>query len=172
MILTGTHINYYFICKRKLWLFSNSIQMEQESENVKLGKVISETSYDREKHEIELTDELEKIGIKIDFYDKQTNTIHEIKKTNSFENSHKWQVLYYIYALKERGIKEVKGVIDYPKLKKKVNVILSTENEKELLEIINSVKNIINKDKPITVEETNVKRAVCRKCSYYELCFT
>jgi len=31
--VTGSNINYYFICKRKLWLFAHSIQMEQESEN-------------------------------------------------------------------------------------------------------------------------------------------
>ena len=30
MRITGTHINYYFICKRKLWLYSNGIQLEQE----------------------------------------------------------------------------------------------------------------------------------------------
>ena len=31
---TGTQVNYYFICKRKLWYFSNNIEMESESNNV------------------------------------------------------------------------------------------------------------------------------------------
>ncbi|MDI6884678.1 MAG: Dna2/Cas4 domain-containing protein [Hadesarchaea archaeon] len=25
---TGTQVNYYFVCKRKLWLFSNSARLE------------------------------------------------------------------------------------------------------------------------------------------------
>ena len=34
--VNGTQINYYFVCKTKLWLFSHNIQMEQESDNVSL----------------------------------------------------------------------------------------------------------------------------------------
>ena len=46
--INGTQINYYFICKTKLWLFSHNIQLEQ-SENVKLGKILHEDSFKREK---------------------------------------------------------------------------------------------------------------------------
>ena len=28
MTPTGTHFNYYQVCKRKLWLFANGINME------------------------------------------------------------------------------------------------------------------------------------------------
>lgn len=34
MHLTATHINYYHICHRKLWLFVNGINMEHNSETV------------------------------------------------------------------------------------------------------------------------------------------
>ena len=34
MNITGTHFNYYQICHRKLWLFSNGIQMEHTSDLV------------------------------------------------------------------------------------------------------------------------------------------
>ncbi len=47
--INGTQINYYFICKTKLWLFSHNIQLEDEHENVKLGKFLHETSFKREK---------------------------------------------------------------------------------------------------------------------------
>ena len=30
MIVTGTYFNYYQLCHRKLWLFANGINMEQE----------------------------------------------------------------------------------------------------------------------------------------------
>ena len=33
---TGTQVNYYAVCKRKLWLFSHDIEMERE--NVQIGK--------------------------------------------------------------------------------------------------------------------------------------
>ena len=47
--INGTQINYYFICKTKLWLFSHNIQLEHESESVKLGKILHEDSFKREK---------------------------------------------------------------------------------------------------------------------------
>jgi CRISPR-associated exonuclease Cas4 len=146
--------------------------MEQENENVKIGKIISGDSYSREKHEIELSDELDGLSIKIDFFDKQTNTIHEVKKTNSFEIAHKWQLLYYIYVLKQQGINGVKGVLDYPKMKKKIDVELTAELENELHNIISNIQQAISNPVPLTVEETRVKISVCKKCSYYELCFS
>ncbi|MDK2979339.1 MAG: CRISPR-associated exonuclease Cas4, partial [Bacteroidales bacterium] len=36
LLVRGTQINYYFVCKTKLWLFSHHIQMEQESDIVEL----------------------------------------------------------------------------------------------------------------------------------------
>ena len=49
--MTGTQINYYFICQRKLWLFAKRIDMEQNSEIVAVGKFISESTYKRENHD-------------------------------------------------------------------------------------------------------------------------
>jgi len=52
--MTGTKISYYFICHRKLWLFSPNIDMEQNRDIVTLGKFISDSTYPREKHEIHI----------------------------------------------------------------------------------------------------------------------
>lgn len=73
--LNGTQINYYFICKTKLWLFSHNVQMEQVSDDVALGKQLHENSYKKEKEF--LIDNL----INVDFI-KNTNPIeiHEVKK--------------------------------------------------------------------------------------------
>ncbi|MBI2651077.1 Dna2/Cas4 domain-containing protein [Candidatus Woesearchaeota archaeon] len=49
--MAATHINYFFACKRKLWLFSRKIQCEQESELVKIGKIYHD---DFEKDNIEI----------------------------------------------------------------------------------------------------------------------
>jgi len=43
LLVRGTQINYYFVCKTKLWLFSHHIQMEQESDVVELGNCYTMT---------------------------------------------------------------------------------------------------------------------------------
>ena len=49
--ITGVMIYYYFVCKRKLWYFVNEINMESENENVLLGKLLDESSYQRRSEE-------------------------------------------------------------------------------------------------------------------------
>ena len=101
--MTGTQIHYYFLCYRKLWLFTNHIDMEQTSDTVAMGKFISESTYTREDHEIKIDD------IVLDFYDGKTKTIHEVKKSDKMEETHIWQVKYYISILEEQGIAGVTG---------------------------------------------------------------
>jgi CRISPR-associated exonuclease Cas4 len=43
--LTGTQLNYLFICTRKLWLFSHHIEMERESNLVALGQLMHAESF-------------------------------------------------------------------------------------------------------------------------------
>ena len=69
--LTGTQINYYFVCKRKLWLHSHNISFESSSELVKLGTLIHKNSYKRKKKEIRIG------SISIDYVNK--GEIHEVK---------------------------------------------------------------------------------------------
>lgn len=45
MYITATHVNYYYICLRKFWLFANGINMEHTSDIVTEGKLVHETSY-------------------------------------------------------------------------------------------------------------------------------
>ena len=54
--ISGMMIYYYIVCKKKLWYFYNQIQMETESENVKIGKVIDENTYEREEKHINIDD--------------------------------------------------------------------------------------------------------------------
>ena len=101
MNLTATHIAYYHTCHRKLWLFSNGIQMEHTSDIVAEGKLIGETSYaERAKKYTELALD----GIKIDFYDPKEKVIHEVKKSDKVEQAHIAQVKYYLCVLRKNGI--------------------------------------------------------------------
>ena len=77
--ITGTQVNYYLICHRKLWLFTHNINMEHTSEAVEIGSLVHEQSYTRRNKEIVLE------GIKIDFFDKNHGVIHEVKKSKKME---------------------------------------------------------------------------------------
>ena len=66
MTITGTHFNYYQLCLRKLWLFANGINMEQESDLVYEGKLVHESSYPQRTARYE---EVEIDGVKVDYYD-------------------------------------------------------------------------------------------------------
>ena len=158
--ITATQINYYFVCHRELWLFSHQINMEQNSELVTLGKLLHEKSYKREDKEIQIG------PIKIDFIGKN-GVIHEIKKTPSVEVAHAWQVKYYLWYLKNLGVKNLRGEIDYPKLKKRTEIILTEEDEQKIQEILEEIQKIIQNDKIPEV----INKSLCKKCSYYELCY-
>ena len=110
--ITGVMIYYYFVCKRKLWYFVHEINMESENENVLLGKLLDESSYQRDDKHINIDN-----VINIDFI-KEHKELHEIKKSRSIEEAGVWQMKYYLYYLKQRGVDGLKGRIDYPLLKK------------------------------------------------------
>ena len=82
MTITGTHFNYYQLCLRKLWLFANGINMEQESDLVYEGKLVHESSYPQRTARYE---EVEIDGIKVDYYDVKNILVLR----NAFEKTRK-----------------------------------------------------------------------------------
>lgn len=159
-IITGTEINYYFICKTKLWLFSKYQNMEHSSDAVKEGKIIHESVHKRNIKEVNLP------GMKIDLIKKKKDLIiYEVKKSKKMEISSLYQLLFYLYRLKEMDI-IAKGVLDYPLIKKTEEVILNEERERELENIFKNIQEIVNG--PIPQPE---KKTYCKKCSYYDFCW-
>ena len=164
MNITGTHINYYFVCRSKLWLFANSIQMEHTSDTVYEGKLIHETTYPQRSGKYE---EIELGGIKIDFYDTKNKVIHEIKKSRKLHEAHIWQLKYYIYILGKLGVEGVSGILEYPKERKTEEVYLSTIDIERIKEIEAEVLQLIHSEKIPSVE----KKTRCKNCSYHDFCF-
>ena len=82
MTITGTHFNYYQLCLRKLWLFANGINMEQESDLVYEGKLVHESSYPQRTARYE---EVEIDGVKVDYYDVKNILVLR----NAFEKTRK-----------------------------------------------------------------------------------
>lgn len=172
MHLSATHINYYIVCKRKLWLFSHGIRMEHTSDTVYDGKLLHETSYLQraEKHnEIDVSavyDNIELSG-KIDFYDAKNKIIHETKRSDKVEAAHEWQVKYYIWLLELNGIENASAVLEYPKLRKTDEIILTEPDRSFLKGTILKIMELISSDRcPPTI---NAK--ICRSCSYFEFCY-
>lgn len=163
--VTGTHFNYYLVCHRKLWFFANSIQMEHTSDLVYEGKLIHESSYPQRASRYE---ELEIDGIKIDYYDPKNKVIHEIKKSAKIELAHEWQLKYYMYVLKNRGVEDVSGILEYPQLRQRSEVYLSLVDEHRIAEMIEEISRLIQAKSSPQLQKKNI----CRNCSYHDLCYS
>lgn len=161
--VTGTLIWYYYICKREVWLMAHNLVPDQEEENVKIGKLIGETSYSRDKKEIDLG------NAKIDLIRNEDGQliVGEVKKTSRFIESASKQLLFYLLQLKEMGI-EAKGELMVPEEKHKYEVVLTPENESELKGVINDIERIIAEDCPPPA----TKMKYCRNCAYNEFCWS
>ena len=162
--VTGTHFNYYHLCHRKLWLFANGINMEQESDLVYEGKLVHESSYPQRSQRYE---EVEVDGIKVDFYDAKGRVVHEIKKSSKMDAAHEWQLKYYMYVFEQHGIMGVSGVLEYPLLRKTREVTLTEPDREQIRAESADIVSIISQDECPPLE----KKGICKKCSYYEFCY-
>lgn len=165
MQVTGTHFNYFQICKRKLWLFANSINFEHTSDLVYEGKLIHEDSYPQRSAKYE---EVEIEGIKVDYFDAKNKIIHEIKKSDKIEVAHEWQLKYYLYVFERNGIEGCSGILEYPILRSTNRVVLSDIDRETIQEMELQIKATISADECPPKE----KKKICLNCSYYEFCYT
>ncbi|MBU0488941.1 MAG: CRISPR-associated protein Cas4 [Bacteroidetes bacterium] len=164
MQITGTHINYFFTCHRKLWLFANGINMEHTSDLVSSGKLIHESTYQQRSERFK---EVELGPVRIDFYDTANRVIHEVKKSDKLENSHKWQVRYYIWLMEQAGVEGVTGLLEYPKLRHTEEVFLTEPDREELRFIISEAEKLIHSD---NCPEA-IKMQICKNCAYNDFCW-
>lgn len=172
MNLTATHINYYIICHRKLWLFANGITMEHTSDMVYDGKLLHETSYPQRSDkysEIEISASYEGIDLfgKIDFYDAKNKIIHETKRSCKIEKAHEWQAKFYIWLLALNGIEDVTAILEYPTMREKTTVNLHETDRVFLAETIKTIAALVSAERC----PARINSPICKSCSYYELCY-
>ena len=134
-------------------------------DNVSLGKQLHEKSYKKEKEF--LIDNL----INVDFIkNKDPIEIHEVKKTQSMEKSHEFQLLYYMYYLKnEKDIDNTVGYLNYPSLRKEIKIELTEEKEVQLEEILEDIANIINSDFQSLKKQEFVENALILSFALHKL---
>lgn len=162
--ISATQINYYHLCRRKLWLFSNGIQMEHTSDLVAEGKLIDETAYPQRAAKYS---ELEIGGSKIDYYDAANRVVHEVKKSNAREDAHLWQVRYYLYLLEQNGIKGATGILEYPRLRETTPVTFSESDRKYLENTLSDISEIIQREQA----PPKIEKKKCKNCSYFDFCW-
>lgn len=73
-----------------------------------------------------------------------------------------------LYILSEKkGVDIEKGVLDYPKLKKRIDVFLEDGDVEKIEKIIDEIDGINKLQIPLSIEN----KKICKKCAYYELCY-
>ena len=159
--VTGAMLYYYYVCHRKLWYFSHQLDMEHTSDLVQIGKLIDEESYNREKKHIMIDD-----VISIDFL-QNWRIVHEVKKSKSVEIASIWQLKYYMWILENKGVEIEKGILDFPKIKKREVVYLEDQDRKEIKNTLKEIEKIIDMSQPPEL----IRKSICSKCAYYEFCF-
>lgn len=164
MNLTATLINLYHVCKRELWLHANEIRMEHTSDTVSQGRLLHETSYPQRSLNYE---EIAIDNIKIDFFDRKKNVIHEVKKSSKAEIAHEWQLKYYILVLERHGLTNVTGVLEYPETRQVTKIELSEDDRIYLGKLEVEIENIIHSE----ICPPLMRIPFCRNCSYYEFCY-
>lgn len=163
MKINGTLMNYYFHCKRQCYLHGSRINLEDNSENVKIGRAIHEEKKFQGK-DTEITID----NIKIDKLTREYLT--EIKKSDADIEAAKWQLLYYLKVLKEKGVIR-KGKLEFiekNKSSKKTLIFELTEIEEEQLKrYMNEIEVLLSNEEIPPV----LNKAGCKKCAYYEYCY-
>lgn len=162
MRVNGTLINYYYHCKRQCYLHGNRLNLEDNSEQVKIGIALHEEKNTTENTEIAL----ENIRL-----DKLTDEyLTEVKKSDADMEAAKWQLLFYLKILKEKGIIR-KGKLEFIEKRKGDSKILYFElTEKEEEELQKTIKEIENLLEMSNIPEV-LNKSKCKKCAYYEYCY-
>ena len=164
-IITGTMVWYSMVCIREVWLMSRDITPDQDDPLLDIGRAIHESTYDYvDKKEITLD------GIKIDMIIDASKDIIicEIKSSSRYIRASSIQLLYYLYRLEEELGIHAEGSIMIPKEKKRIKIVLTESNKKEVENQLSLIKTIVKMNKPPQAEFI----LYCRSCAYRYFCWS
>ena len=163
MNVTGTIVNYYIHCRRQCWLFGHGMNFEDDSEDVHIGRILHEIRSESTKDAEILMD-----GIRMDQITAEY--VLEMKKSDADIEAARWQTLYYLYVLKQKGIVR-KGKIQFIERNKQVNktveLELDDDNERGIMTLIVDIKSLLEQEAP--PEPIHAK--TCDRCAYYSYCY-
>lgn len=134
--------------------------MEESHERVQDGKILHERAYKRASKKEFFVDE----GFKVDALDGEY--IREVKVSSKMTVADRYQLLFYLYQLKKRGLIR-KGLVSYTLEKKTEEIILTEKDERKLDSIQSDIESIIDRQSPPKL----LKKPYCTKCAYYDFCY-
>lgn len=159
-MISGLHVQYYFICHRKLWLYSKNLGLEEEHERVLDGTLLHERSYKNADKKELFIDQTFKVDVLEGEY------VREVKLSSNMTDADKYQLLFYLYQLKKRGLVR-KGLISYTKEKKTEEIVLTEADEKKIEVIEKEIEDLIQSESVPKL----VRKPYCRQCAYFDFCF-
>ena len=169
-------VGYRAVCPRKAWYSVRGIWMEHESDAVRVGRLLDETSYSRRPRPsmIEATaPDGTPLVAKIDGVALRAGVLHETKKGRSEEHAHRLQVRFYLWVLKLAGVTRadgspLAGQLDYPALRRTEPVALGPEHEADLAQTVAAVADLARQPSP---PPRHPRRSFCRRCAFEPLCY-
>ena len=156
--------NAYHICHRQAWLMHHQLTADQQNTFLDIGRLIDDTTYEREKKKIYLAD----ISAMVDMVTKKDGNffIAEIKKSSKRMDNAVLQLKYYLYLLRKKSV-FAKGMLKIPKEKKNVEIDLSDEDIQFIQESLTDIDITINKNTPPDI----INKSICSRCAHYEFCW-
>lgn len=169
-------VGYHAVCPRKAWYSMRGLWMEHESDTVRLGRLLDETSYRRRQRPamIEATaPDGTALVAKIDGVDLRAGALHETKKGRSCEDAHALQLRFYLWVLALAGVTRADGTpltgqLDYPALRRTEAVNLGPEHRADLESHVAALARLARRPTP---PERFPRRSFCRRCAFESLCY-
>ena len=162
LLVNGTLIWYYYICKREVWLLAHGIEPPQDNELISIGKLIHREYYKKHRRELMVDNK-----IKIDIFAGK-RIIGEIKKSSRYLKSAKMQLAFYLYYLEVEKGKKAEGELLIPEERKRMKIILTDELREELKRAIFEIEKIVLNPKPPPTHRIKY----CKNCAYREFCWS
>lgn len=161
---TGTQVNYYVVCRRKLWLYSHRLELERTSDKVALGALLHKSAYPRLPRREMLIDSL----IKVDILEGEgKGRVLEVKYSQKMAEAARLQVLYYLYYLKRKGLTGLVGELRFPRQRRREEIHLTEEGQREVEEALRGIAEVTGLPVPPQAKWT----PACIRCSYCEFCW-
>lgn len=141
--VTGVMIQYYYVSKKELWYFANNVNMNYDDSNIDIGNQIQDSSFSRENTRNALIDGT----IAVDIIEGK-DRIYEVKKSSTLRKPAVMQLKYYLWYLKKNKGVEMKGELKIPEEKKTEIIELTKDDEEEIKEVLEEIRDIITSDEP------------------------
>ena len=158
--ISGLFVQYYHVCKRKVWFMSRGIDIDRGAANIRRGTHIDETSYQNKRSSFQINNR-----IALDILD--SGKVMEVKASSTLEKPSQMQLLYYLWYLDNILDIQREGVLAYPAERKREKVSLTRENEAAVERTIRGIIDIVENETPPELE----KKPYCDSCSYQDICW-